>query len=99
LKIFFFEVFFGYFEQCGLNDFNMINEFDRVVLTENIESLGLVKDDVGVIVMIHKGGLAYEVEFLTLTGESIGIETLLQHQVRAIKNREILHVRKLEEAA
>ncbi len=77
----------------------MINEFDRVVLTEDLESLGLVKGDIGVIVMIHQGGLGYEVEFLTLDGESIGIETLFQHQIRPIKKREILHVRELEEAA
>jgi Domain of unknown function (DUF4926) len=77
----------------------MINEFDRVVLAEDLKSLGLLKGDIGVIVMIHKGGLGFEVEFLTLYGESIGVETLSQHQIRQIKKREILHVRELVEAA
>jgi Domain of unknown function (DUF4926) len=77
----------------------MIKEFDRIVLTEDLPTLGLVKGDIGVVVMIHQGGEGFEIEFITLTGESIGVETLNKTQVRPIGNREISHVRNLAEAA
>ena len=38
----------------------MYNEFERVVLTEDLPELGLVGGDVGVVVMIHQEGKAYE---------------------------------------
>ena len=73
----------------------MINEFDKIVLTEDVPSLGLVHGDIGTVVMIHQEGLGFEVEFITLDGESLGIETLLNTQVREIKSKEISHVRDL----
>jgi ATP-dependent exoDNAse (exonuclease V) alpha subunit len=74
----------------------MINEFDKVVLTENIYSSGLKVGDVGTIVMIHEEGLGYEVEFMTLDGETIAVETLSANQIRATKKGEIAHVRKVQ---
>ena len=78
---------------------NVIKEFDRIVLTKDLPSLGLVSGDIGVVVMIHQGGEGFEVEFLALDGESIGVETLHKTQVRAIHSKEISHVRNLMEAA
>jgi ATP-dependent exoDNAse (exonuclease V) alpha subunit len=78
---------------------NIIKEFDRIVLTEDLPSLGLVSGDIGVVVMIHQEGEGFEVEFLALDGESIGVETLHKTQVRAIHSKEIPHVRNLMEAA
>ena len=48
----------------------MYNEFERVVLTDDLPELGLMRGDVGVVVMVHQEGKAYEVEFLSLAGET-----------------------------
>jgi hypothetical protein len=46
-------------------------------------------------VRVHKDGKGYEVEFITLDGETIAIVTLNANQVRHSKPREIAHVRGL----
>ena len=71
----------------------MINEHSSVILTEPIPKSGLEAGDVGVVVHVHRGGEAYEVEFMTLDGTTLTIETLSAHQVRAAGNRDIPHVR------
>ena len=76
----------------------MIKEFERVVLTEDINGTALRKDDVGVVVMIYKNGEAYEVEFLALDGSTIAVETVKANQIRPVKNTEILHVRDVKAA-
>ena len=73
-----------------------MNEFDKVVLTENIYTSGLKVGDVGTIVMIHGEGLGYEVEFMALDGETIAVETLKANQIRATRKGEIAHVRKVQ---
>ncbi|MEO6284079.1 MAG: DUF4926 domain-containing protein [Dyadobacter sp.] len=72
-----------------------INEFDKVVLAENIAELGLETGDVGTVVMTHHNGKGFEVEFITLDGETVAVETLLRHQVRPIRKGEIAHVREI----
>jgi len=37
---------------------------------------GLLAGDVGTIVHIHKGGVACEVEFITLTGRTVAVATV-----------------------
>ncbi len=71
----------------------MIREHSSVVLTEAIPSAGLEAGDVGVVVHVRRNGEAYEVEVLTLDGNTIAVETLAARQVRAASNRDILHVR------
>lgn len=71
----------------------MIVEHESVVLTEAIPAAGLEAGDVGVVVHIHRGGEAYEVEFMTLDGGTLTVETLSSSQVRAARNLDILHVR------
>lgn len=71
----------------------MIREHDQVVLTENLPDLALEAGDVGVVVHVHRGGEAYEVEFLTLDGETAGITTLEAGKVRGVRKSEIAHVR------
>jgi len=63
----------------------MVREHAQVVLTEAIPGVGLEAGDVGVVVHVHRNGEAYEVEFLTLDGSSIAIETLTATQVREAK--------------
>jgi hypothetical protein len=73
----------------------MIREHDQVVLTENLPELALEAGDVGVVVHVYRAGEAYEVEFLTLEGETAGIATLPAGKVRAVRKGEIAHVRGL----
>lgn len=77
----------------------MYNEFERVVLTDDLPELGLMRGDVGVVVMVHQEGKAYEVEFLTLAGETVAVETLRHEQIRSVQDGELTHVRKWDEAA
>lgn len=71
----------------------MIKEHSSVVLTEPIVKAGLEAGDVGVVIHAHRDGEAYEVEFITLNGNTLAIETLSARQVRAADNRDIPHVR------
>ena len=71
----------------------MIREHSSVVLTEAIPHAGLEAGDVGVVVHVHRNGEAYEVEFLTLDGNTIAVETLTARQLRAASNGDIPHVR------
>lgn len=71
----------------------MITEHESVVLTENLPAAGLEAGDVGVVVHIHRNGEAYEVEFMTLDGGTLTIQTLEARQIRAARNLDIPHVR------
>jgi hypothetical protein len=73
----------------------MIEELEDVILTSDLPQYGLAKGDIGTVVLVHKQGKGYEVEFTTLDGESIAIVTLAADQVRPSKPREIAHVRDL----
>ena len=62
----------------------MIKEHDRVVLRVPLPSERLEAGDVGTVVHIHKDGEAYEVEFLTLDGNTAAVATLEASQVRQV---------------
>ena len=74
----------------------MIKEHERVVLTAAMPETGLEAGDVGTVVHVYADKLAYEVEFLTLTGRTAAVVTLEASQVRPVGNREITHARELE---
>jgi hypothetical protein len=71
----------------------MIDELDRVVLTTDVPEHGLSAGDIGTVVWVHHYGAGYEVEFITLDGETIAVVTLVAAQVRPIQRGEIAHVR------
>lgn len=73
----------------------MINEHDCVVLTEDLPAEHLRAGDLGTVVHLHRGGAAYEVEFVTLTGRTVAVATVLQAQCRPVSQRDISHVREL----
>jgi hypothetical protein len=76
----------------------MIKEHDCVVLTADLPEEKLEAGDIGTVVHIHKGGVAYEVEFMTLTGETVAVVTVQASQVRAFNRRELAHARELTHA-
>ncbi len=73
----------------------MIRELDDVVLRADLPEQGLTEGDVGTVVLVHRGGAGYEVEFTALDGETIAVVTLRADQVRAAGYHEISHVRDL----
>lgn len=73
----------------------MIKELDDVVLLIDLPRDGLAKGDVGTVVLLHKDGAGYEVEFTTLDGETLAVTTLAADQIRAARQREIAHARDL----
>ena len=77
----------------------MIEEHSSVVSTEPLPAAGLEAGDVGVVVHVHRNGEAFEVEFMTLDGNTLTVETLTAKQIRAARNRDIPHVRERPVAA
>jgi hypothetical protein len=73
----------------------MIRELDRVVLESDLPELGLCRGDVGVVVLVHGEGAGYEVEFVSLDGETLAVVSLAASQVRPVGQRELPHARPL----
>jgi ribulose-5-phosphate 4-epimerase/fuculose-1-phosphate aldolase len=73
----------------------MINEHDMIALLRDVAEYGLSKGDLGTVVHVYAGGKAYEVKFMTLTGDTIGVVTLELGDVRAVTDREIAHARRV----
>lgn len=72
-----------------------IEELDVVALVGDRPGEGLAAGDLGTVVMVYADGEAYEVEFISLTGETIALLTLEARDVRPVKPREIAHVREV----
>jgi hypothetical protein len=73
----------------------MIKEHDRVVLKKSIAGQKLKAGDVGTVIHVYNKDEAFEVEFLTLHGDTVAIATLEASQVRPVQKREITHARLL----
>jgi hypothetical protein len=76
----------------------MIKEHDRIVLTRDIPTESLRAGDVGTVVHIYADGKAYEVEFVSLDGQTLAVTTVEASQVRPTSAREITHAREMSAA-
>ena len=76
----------------------MTKEHDGVVLTTNVPEDGLYPGDVGTVVHVHNGGEGYEVEFMTLTGDTVATVTGRAGKVRPLNRRDLAHTRELAAA-
>ncbi len=74
----------------------MSAELDRVVLTEDLPAYGLKAGDIGTVVLIHREGEGYEVEFTALDGETLAVTSVFAAQVRPAAPHEIPHARMLD---
>jgi hypothetical protein len=74
---------------------NQIKEHQRVVLTTDLPAERLTAGDVGTVVHVYQDGNAFEVEFSTLTGETVAIVSLVKTQLRAVDHREVTHARRV----
>jgi hypothetical protein len=70
----------------------MLNQLQTVVLTADLPEHGLKAGDLGTVVLVHTQG-GYEVEFMTLDGETMAVLSLSPDQVRPVARREIAHAR------
>lgn len=75
-----------------------MKENDIVVLTIDIPKSSLKSGDIGTIVMCHKNGDAFEVEFVKFNGETISVECLEKTYIRHVSKDEIPHVRLIKVA-
>ena len=75
----------------------MIHELDRVILTTDLPEHGLKAGDVGTIVLVH-GQAGFEVEFVTLSGDTLAVVDVEASQVRPTSAGEIAHARALTRA-
>lgn len=71
----------------------MIRELDRIVLKKPLPELGLEVGDLGTVVLVHESGRGFEVEFVTLGGDTLAVTTLLPDDVRPVDRNEIAHAR------
>ena len=76
----------------------MIPELESVVLVGDLPEYGLRDGDIGTVVHSHPGDAGYEVEFVTLDGETFAVVSAFPHQVRPLGRREIAQARALEVA-
>ena len=61
----------------------MLKELDTVVLTEDLAQHGLKRGDVGTVVLRHDD-VGFEVEFVSLKGETLAVVSLTSRQVRSL---------------
>ena len=76
----------------------MLVEHDRIVLTEDLPPSCLKAGDVGTIVHVHRGGEAFEVEFLALDGSTAAVETVAGSRLRPVAVTDLTHARVLDRA-
>ena len=76
----------------------MIRELDTVALTRDLPEHGLAAGDVGAVVHRYGDGEAFEVEFVTTSGETVSLLTLSPADIRPPDRREIPHWRPLASA-
>lgn len=75
-----------------------INELDVVALTCELAAHGLVRGDVGTVVLVHGDGAAFEVEFVGYDGHTVALATLENDQIRPLDSHDIPHARELSAA-
>jgi len=71
---------------------------DTVVLTRDLPEHALRKGDLGAIVELY-GSDGLEVEFVKASGEAQAVITLVQKDVRAVADEDLLAVRRVRRSA
>lgn len=74
----------------------MIKELELVALTVDLPDHGLRAGDIGTVVDVHGGGKGYQVEFMTVLGETVAVAAVLPDQIRRVGRNEIPSARLLE---
>ncbi|MBM4287992.1 MAG: DUF4926 domain-containing protein [Deltaproteobacteria bacterium] len=77
----------------------MFVELDIAVLTRDIPEKRLKAGDLGTVVHAYASANLYEVEFVDALGATLALLTLDEADLRIMADKEILHVRLLDQAA
>jgi hypothetical protein len=64
-------------------------------LAKDLPEFKLEVGDVGTVVMVHDDGKGFTIEFVTLTGSTVAVATVTADVLRAVRDREITHVREV----
>lgn len=72
-----------------------MREMDFVALTRDLLDCGLQAGDVGTVVLAHRAGVGYEVEFMTLAGRTLAVVALHERDVRPVDDDEVPHARRV----
>ncbi len=75
-----------------------LKDLDVVALTCDLPACGLVRGDVGTVVLVHGKGEACEVEFVGYDGHTVALVTLEADQLRPLDSHDIPHARELTAA-
>ncbi len=70
-----------------------MREGDLVALRVDRPEVGLMRGDVGAVVLVYPGGKAYAVEFVDHQGETVALLDLTQEEVEPLQGSAILHLR------
>jgi hypothetical protein len=76
----------------------MMQELERVALTEDVPEHGLRAGDIGMIVHVYGDHKGYEIEFVTLSGDLIALVSVYPNQIRPLENDEIASARRVKTA-
>lgn len=76
----------------------MIEEFEQVALTEDLNEYGLKAGDVATIVDITPNGRQVTLEFFNFEGETVIVVPVKPEQVRRLAHNEVMHARLVKSA-
>ena len=76
----------------------MIQELERIALTDDLPEYGLKAGDIGMVAHIYGEHKGYEVEFVTLNGELIALVSVYPAQIRQLEQDEIASARRVKSA-
>lgn len=77
----------------------MIKEHQRVILTNDLTTVGLKACGVETVIHIHRGGEAFEVESLTLHGETAAIAIVDASSIRLVIQCDMTHAGLIKQPA
>lgn len=78
----------------------MIQEFERIYLSDNLDGTPYIKGDVGTVVFVYPEAKAYEVEFFALDGSTLSVETVPAAKIKSAKGvKKVLHINETQDAA
>ncbi len=66
-----------------------------MVLLHDLPGKKLKAGDAGTVVMVYKDAEAFEVEFMTLGGDTFALETLRADEVRPARGHEVAQAREV----
>ena len=70
-----------------------LREHDLAVLAHHVDECGLKRGDVGTVVHEYAGQRAYEIEFVTMGGDTLVVLTLTDADVVPVDGSAIMHAR------